>query len=80
MEPDSLEEAAVREAYGEVVEAKEDAVTLAPKGAAPTIITKPVVNCNMMLGVYIVLEVYSDGKLLCYYIEWLSILGLRHER
>jgi len=35
VEPASLEEAAVREAAGEVAEAEEDSVTLAPKGHAP---------------------------------------------
>jgi hypothetical protein len=51
IEPDSLEKAAVREAAGEVAEAEEDSVTLAPKGHAPPMVTKPVVKSNMMLGV-----------------------------
>jgi len=80
VEPDSLVEAAVREAAREVAEAEEDAVTLAPKGHAPPMVTKPEVKSNMMLGVYMVLEVSSDRNLLCYYIEWQPILVLRCER
>jgi len=77
VEPYSLEKAAVREAAGEVAEAEEDAVTLAPKGHAPPTETRPVVKSNMMLGVYMVLEVSSDGTLLCYHTESQPILVLR---
>ncbi len=51
IEPDSLEKAAVREAAGEVAQAEEEAVTLAPKGHAPPTVTRPVVKSNIMLGV-----------------------------